>query len=83
VSSAGMWTGASIWAPPFCANRSSGCNATAFKDIDVIAQLSQWTQAEGYRFAYQAARRRKWHRSLMSSWTFDGILKRGSLLEFP
>lgn len=73
VSSPGMWTGVDDWAPPFCANRFAPgvCSAAAFDDIETIVRLSQWTQAEAYRFAYQAARRRKWHRSLMASWTFD------------
>lgn len=42
-----------------------------FASMEVIVGISQWVQAEAYRFAYQAGRRRKWHRSLMASWTFD------------
>ena len=74
VSSPGMWLSPSSWAPPFCANRSAAaaaCNPASFDSIDTIVRLSQFAQAEAYRFAYQAARRVKWHHSLMASWTFD------------
>jgi beta-galactosidase/beta-glucuronidase len=42
-----------------------------FDSLADVVRASQFTQAEAYRFAYQAGRRRKWHRSLMASWTFD------------
>ncbi len=42
-----------------------------FEDMKTIVAISQWVQAEGYRYAYQAGRRRKWHRSLMASWTMN------------
>ena len=46
-------------------------NGLAFVDLDEEVRASQWLQAEGYRFAYQAARRRKWHRSAMAAWTLN------------
>lgn len=33
--------------------------AAVFRSIEEIVQISQWVQAEGYRYAYQAGRRRK------------------------
>ena len=48
-------------------------NATAasFGSLGEEVRASQWLQAEGYRFAYQAARRRKWHRSAQLAWTLN------------
>lgn len=79
---AGMWLDEGIWAPLFAppSNTSlasspnssfAGPSAGSFPDIDAIVKASQFAQAEALRFAYQAARRRKPHRSLMASWTFD------------
>jgi beta-mannosidase len=48
--------------------------ASALATFSSLAQevsASQWLQAEGYRYAYQAARRRKWHRSAMLLWTLN------------
>ena len=36
--------------------------AASFASLEQEVRASQWLQAEGYRYAYQAARRRKWHR---------------------
>eukprot|EP00947_MAST-08B_sp_MAST-8B-sp1_P002396 g2396.t1 len=73
VSSAGMWLAPDVWAKPFCGMNSAthDCGASSFDSIETIVRLSQLTQAEAYRFSYQAGRRVKWHRSLMTSWTFD------------
>ena len=67
VHKAGMWLDKDIWTAVF-----HSADGTAFRSIDEVVQVSQWVQAEGYRFAYQAGRRRKWHRSLMASWTLNG-----------
>jgi hypothetical protein len=50
---------------------ASAATASPFKNMETIVAISQWVQAEGYRYAYQAGRRNKWHRSLMASWTMD------------
>jgi len=73
VHKAGMWLDQGLWtaafAPSSDASRSSTAAAAAalvpFSSMEVIVGISQWVQAEAYRFAYQAGRRRKWHRSLM------------------
>ena len=44
---------------------------TKFTSLLEEVRASQWTQAEALRFALQSARRKKWHRSLMSFWTFN------------
>ena len=46
-------------------------NGSAFGTIEEEVRASQWLQAEGYRYAYQASRRRKWHRSAMVSWSYN------------
>ena len=71
---AGMWLDEDIWAPLFAppaAAPFAAPSAASFPDLDTIVRVSQFAQAEALRFAYQAARRRKPHRSLMASWTFD------------
>ena len=70
VHKAGMWLDSGSWAPLF-APAGAPRNASAFATLERVVQASQYAQAEGYRFAYQAGRRRKPHRSLMASWTFN------------
>jgi beta-mannosidase len=41
------------------------------KDLGTEVQVSQFAQAEGLRYANQAHRRHKWHRSACVSWTFN------------
>ena len=43
----------------------------AFASLEEEVRASQWLQAEAYRFIYQAARRRKWHRSAMVAWALN------------
>ena len=69
VHKAGMWLDQGLWSAAFAP--ASTTAASAFRSMTEIVSISQWIQAEAYRFAYQAGRRRKWHRSLMASWTFD------------
>ena len=45
--------------------------STDFASIEQEVKASQWLQAEGYRYAYQASRRRKWHRSAMVAWAYN------------
>ena len=56
VHKAGMWLDKALWTAVF----KNGTGAP-FRSLEEIVQVSQWLQAEGYRFAYQAGRRRKWH----------------------
>lgn len=40
-------------------------------DLETEVRVSQWAQAEGLRYANQAHRRAKWHRSGCYHWTFN------------
>ena len=40
-------------------------------DLETTVRCSQFVQAEGLRYANQAMRRFKWHRSACASWTYD------------
>ncbi len=40
-------------------------------DLETMVRCSQFMQAEGLRYANQAMRRRKWHRSACAFWTFN------------
>ncbi len=40
-------------------------------DLETMVRCSQFVQAEGLRYANQAMRRRKWHRSACAFWTFN------------
>lgn len=40
-------------------------------DLATEVRVSQWAQAEGLRYASQAHRRAKWHRSGAYAWTFN------------
>jgi hypothetical protein len=76
VHKAGMWLDQGLWTAAFAPASVSPAAADAvgaapFRSMEEIVAISQWIQAEAYRYAYQAGRRRKWHRSLMASWTFD------------
>ena len=63
----GMWLDEAGWAPLFV----SDGKAASFRSMQAVVRASQFAQAEAYRFIYQAGRRRKPHRSLLATWTFD------------
>lgn len=40
-------------------------------DLETTVRCSQFTQAEGLRYANQSMRRNQWHRSAFTSWTYN------------
>ena len=50
---------------------SPDSSAASFRSLSEEVRASQWVQAEGLRYAFQAARRSKPHRSAMASWTLN------------
>ena len=51
---AGMWLDEGIWAPLFApAGLAASASAKSFPDMNTIVRISQFAQAEAYRFAYQ------------------------------
>lgn len=59
VHKAGMWLDEALWtavfAPPSSPTVDSADeSASPFSSMEEIVRVSQWVQAEGYRFAYQA-----------------------------
>ena len=66
------WQGKAFYHEVFLPSpRAGGGDRGSFMDLAQEVHASQWLQAEGYRYTFQAARRRKWHRSAMAMWTFN------------
>ena len=61
-----MWLDEAGWAPLFVNG-----SAKDMASIGDVVRASQFAQAEAYRFIYQSGRRKKPHRSLLATWTFD------------
>eukprot|EP01052_Picozoa_sp_SAG31_P040770 SAG31_NODE_5994_length_2222_cov_1.551107_1_plen_440_part_00 len=62
----GMWLDEGGWAPLFVNGSAKDMGSI----VDIV-RASQFAQAEAYRFIYQSGRRKKPHRSLLATWTYD------------
>ena len=76
----GMWLDEAGWAPLFVNG-----SAKDMGSIVNVVRASQFAQAEAYRFIYQSSRRKKPHRSLLATWTYDEPwpnAEHGSILDY-